>query len=362
MSSLKGGRMRKISKKKTSSSSIKKPEVKIPKDIHDLTVKKVCEDKGYATDILKLVLTPREFEALDWKTLDLQANTFINEKLREDRTDLIFSVKFKKSKKSAQIVFLIEHKSYNDPHIMDQILRYQAASYRRTKAPILPIIIYNGKKKEYKGNLSFYGYLESCPDAYFRRSLSKNVLNFRCRMLNLRELSVQKMPHLTPAPILFILGNIWEVNMKVIETLFRMTKKLPEKKDRVAIARLAINYAMAFDERVNKGNRKLRWKLILEVEQKVFGEEESMIQSFNLLIEQVAEKKGLKKGIERGRGEGLEEGIERGRGEGREEGREETQREIALSMLKKGIKVSDISEITGISKDEIKALQSKKTS
>ena len=85
---------------------------------------------------------------------------------------------------------------------------------------------------------------------------------------------------------------------------------------------------------------------------------ESMIQSFNLLIEQVAEKKGLKKGIERGRGEGLEEGIERGRGEGREE----TQREIALSMLKKGIKVSDISEITGISEDEIKALQSKKTS
>ena len=354
--------MRKISKKKTSSSSIEKPEIKVSKDIHDLTVKKVCENKGYATDILKLVLTPREFEALDWKTLDLQANTFINEKLREDRTDLIFSVKFKKSKKSAQIVFLIEHKSYNDPHIMDQILRYQAASYRRTKAPILPIIIYNGKKKEYKGNLSFYGYLESCPDAYFRRSLSKNVLNFRCRLLNLRELSVQKMPHLTPAPILFILGNIWEVNMKVIESLFRMTKKLPEKKDRVAITRLAINYAMAFDERVNKGNRKLRWELILEVEQKVFGEEKSMIQSFNLSIEKVAEKKGLKKGRE----EGLEEGLERGRGEGLERGlergREETQREIALNLLKKGIEVSDISEITSISEDEIKALQSKKAS
>ena len=73
---------------------------------------------------------------------------------------------------------------------------------------------------------------------------------------------------------------------------------------------------------------------------------ESMIQSFNLLIEQVAEKKGLKKG--------REEGLERGR--------EENQREIALNLLKKGIEVSDISEITGISEDEIKALQSKKTS
>ena len=73
---------------------------------------------------------------------------------------------------------------------------------------------------------------------------------------------------------------------------------------------------------------------------------ESMIQSFNLSIEKVAEKKGLKKGLERGR----------------EEGREETQREIALNLLKKGIEVSDISEITSISEDEIKALQSKKAS
>ena len=46
-----------------------------------------------------------------------------------------------------------------------------------------------------------------------------------------------------------------------------------------------------------------------------------MIQSFNLSIEKVAEKKGI------------------------ERGREETQREIALNLLKKGIEVSDISEI-----------------
>ena len=77
---------------------------------------------------------------------------------------------------------------------------------------------------------------------------------------------------------------------------------------------------------------------------------ESMIQSFNLSIEKVAEKKGLKKGREKG----LERGLERGR--------EETQREIALNLLKKGIEVSDISEITSISEDEIKALQSKKAS
>ena len=58
-----------------------------------------------------------------------------------------------------------------------------------------------------------------------------------------------------------------------------------------------------------------------------------MIQPFKLSIEKVAEKKGLKKG--------------------RERGREETQREIALNLLKKGIEVSDISEITSISEDKV---------
>ena len=326
--------LKKTSKKKSSVSSTEESKVEGQKHAHDLTVKKVCEDHRFATEILKLVLTPRESEALDWDTLELKASTFINEKLKEDRTDLIFFVKFKNSRKSAQVVFLIEHKSYNDPHIMDQILRYQAASYRRTKAPILPIIIYNGKNKKYKGELGFRGYLENCPDPHFRRGLSKNVLNFSCRILNLRELSVQKLSHLTAAPILFILGNVWEVNRKVIEKLFLMIKKLPEKKDREALFHLAVNYIMSFDKGPNKGNRKLHWEIILEVEKDVFKEEKGMIQQFKLSIEKTAEKKG----------------------------RKETQREIAMKLLKKGMEVSYISEITGISEDEVKNLQNKEAS
>ena len=49
----------------------------------------------------------------------------------------------------------------------------------------------------------------------------------------------------------------------------------------------------------------------------------------------------------------LEEGIARGRAEGRAQGIRENQLNTALKMLKLGMSVEEISEITGLTKEEI---------
>ena len=72
-------------------------------------------------------------------------------------------------------------------------------------------------------------------------------------------------------------------------------------------------------------------------------------------ITEKGEKKGLKKGLEKGRIEGEKKGLKKGRIEGKEEGREE----IILKMKQKGMSLSEISEITGLSKEEIKKLSKK---
>ena len=82
-----------------------------------------------------------------------------------------------------------------------------------------------------------------------------------------------------------------------------------------------------------------------------------MIKPFQFSIDRATEK-GIEKGIKKGRKEGIEKGIEKGREEGREEGIED----VALNMLKEGMNVSQVSKITGMSKDKIKALQTKKAS
>ena len=48
---------------------------------------------------------------------------------------------------------------------------------------------------------------------------------------------------------------------------------------------------------------------------------------------------------------------EKGRWEGRQEGRQEERQQVVLNMLKKKLNISVISEVTGLSKTEIKKLK-----
>ena len=68
--------------------------------------------------------------------------------------------------------------------------------------------------------------------------------------------------------------------------------------------------------------------------------------------EKESEEKGLKKGIEKG----LKEGIEKGLKEGVTKGKMEEKKEIARQMLTKGMDASIISEVTGLSLEEVKTL------
>lgn len=52
--------------------------------------------------------------------------------------------------------------------------------------------------------------------------------------------------------------------------------------------------------------------------------------------------------------EGIEKGIEKGIAEGKEEGRLEERVSILKRMKKAGLSISDMSQITGLSEDEIR--------
>jgi predicted transposase/invertase (TIGR01784 family) len=66
---------------------------------------------------------------------------------------------------------------------------------------------------------------------------------------------------------------------------------------------------------------------------------------------------GLAEGMEKGKAEGIAEGMVKGKAEGIAEGLakgiKETQLSTARKMLKLGMSIEEISEITGLTKDEI---------
>ena len=84
-----------------------------------------------------------------------------------------------------------------------------------------------------------------------------------------------------------------------------------------------------------------------EIEREQY-EERLRSQSYILTIKEDYYSEGIKKG--------REEGKEEGREEGREEGEHKKAVETAKKMISKKIPISEISEITGLSEDEIKKL------
>ena len=81
-----------------------------------------------------------------------------------------------------------------------------------------------------------------------------------------------------------------------------------------------------------------------------YNKDDMMIENS---IRDEATKKGLKEGLEKG----LERGIKQGLEQGLERGTEQSKNEIAKNMLKKGLDISLISEVTGLSNEQINNLK-----
>ena len=88
---------------------------------------------------------------LNLDTLTLQDGSFIDEAMQEHQTDLLYQVQLGGGE-SAYIYFLFEHKSYPDPLVPLQLLRYLVRFWERqlkedeALAPVIPLVIYHGEK------------------------------------------------------------------------------------------------------------------------------------------------------------------------------------------------------------------------
>ncbi|GIK58430.1 MAG: hypothetical protein HND44_12010 [Chloroflexi bacterium] len=88
---------------------------------------------------------------LDLNTLHLQDGSFVDETMREHQTDLLYQVQLANGD-AAFIYFLFEHKSYPDPLVILQLLRYMVRFWEQQLkdglplAPIIPQVVYHGER------------------------------------------------------------------------------------------------------------------------------------------------------------------------------------------------------------------------
>ncbi len=116
---------------------------------HDKLFKAVFSEPDVVASLIEDLFPPELAQNLDTSTLVLANGSFVDEELTEHFADLVFDCQTT-DQTPFQLALLLEHKSYTDPNIHLQLLRYltnrwqEDIAHERPWTPILPVVIYHG--------------------------------------------------------------------------------------------------------------------------------------------------------------------------------------------------------------------------
>jgi predicted transposase/invertase (TIGR01784 family) len=119
---------------------------------HDALFKAAFQNPENAAALVCCNLPSSVRNCFDWSTMRLVSGSFVDEKLRQYHTDLLFEVA--SAFGPVLVYLLIEHQSHNDPRMplriyryMDQIwLRFESEHPGGPLPPILPVVVCHAKE------------------------------------------------------------------------------------------------------------------------------------------------------------------------------------------------------------------------
>ena len=300
---------------------------------HDALFKKIIGSTDLAKDFIQNYLPPEILKHIDLNQLQIKKDTITDEKLKSKYLDLLYQTKT--NNKPAYIYLLFEHKSYQDSGVAVQILGCMAATWQleieqkvKELSIILPVVVYHGKPQwntgqklsdlmaaippELKPYLPDYQYLLYDIPRYPAEQI-KGEIKLRIFLETLKNT-------FNPAFI-----------SEVLETILSKLSQL-EKQDPAASRSFSISI-MIYNALIHQ----LDMKTVEHIYQKTSSGKGELIMN---TVEQIRE-----------------EGIEIGEKRGLEKGATEKQKEIVLNMLKSGLNLAVIQQVTGLSQKEIKQLK-----
>jgi predicted transposase/invertase (TIGR01784 family) len=119
---------------------------------HDAFFKKHFGNKKIAQNFLENYLPSEITKVLDLNYLTKEDKSYVDEDLKESHSDMLYKTRI--NGKDGYIYILFEHKSYNDPRVLLQLLKYilriweEKYNTKTNKLPIIiPLVIYNGENK-----------------------------------------------------------------------------------------------------------------------------------------------------------------------------------------------------------------------
>jgi len=293
-------------------------------DPHDHFVKASLGDPERMAALLKAYLPETLSRDLAWDTLHAEPGTFLDEQLRERRSDLLFSVAWRESKLFLYILF--EHQKNADVRMPLRLLRYMLriwdtlpdAELKRGKLPMMLPIVFCQAREPWIGPHRFAELID------LPETASENWLpylpDFTHETLNLAEMDLGRLNEdLFARVALGVMRAILEPDpRRSVENGMRILAELAQAPDALAFFRLCMTYL------TNAGN---------SIDPEHFVRQVKALEIQTLAEEAMTIADSL---IEKGRQEAMtitESLVEKSRQEGRQEGQLSGERLILERLL-----------------------------
>jgi predicted transposase/invertase (TIGR01784 family) len=136
---------------------------------HDALFKAVFSQAELAAEELRCVLPPELVAQMDLTSLTLEAGSFVDEELREQHTDLLYSVRL--AGRPARVYVLFEHQSKGEWWMALRLLRYMLRIWELCVADgaqqlpvIVPVVLHHGETG-WRAATCFEGLFDLPPEA-----------------------------------------------------------------------------------------------------------------------------------------------------------------------------------------------------
>jgi recombination-promoting nuclease RpnC len=307
---------------------------------HDQTFRLSLSNKEVAKDFLKTHLPPSILKIINLNTMSIYPNSYITEELEESYSDILYQAKTSNNN-NCYVYVLVEHMSKSTWDMPIRMIRYQLdiiESHRRQypkdrKLPVVvPILVYNGKTSPYFHSLDLIKLFND-------QNLAKKTFAKPARLIDLTKMSDQVIKkHNIIALLEFAQKHVRDRKLvkNTIKTLAYIINKLDHYVNKSKNTTEARGW---FKDYVN-GNLHYLYYFANIIDDKEFTKELERVN----YIKRENVMGALARKIE-------QTGIVKGE--------VKKSQEIAIAMLKKGLDINLIMEVTSITKEEINKLKDK---
>ena len=299
---------------------------------HDAVFKTFLSHPQTARDFMTLHLPPALIAICDLSTLRLESGSFVEDDLRPYYSDVLYSLKTQKG--DGYVHVLIEHQSSPDRLMAFRLMRYAVAAMQRhldaghNALPlVIPVLFYQGKRSPYPYSMNW---LQLFSESEIATTLYSNGFP----LVDITTIPDEEiMQHRSMAALTLLQKHIRQRDLK--EVLNQLALLMAAEFMTGQQMHALVNYMLQAGETADAG------AFIRELAQQVPQHEDEL-----MTIAQQLEQKGRQEGRLEGRQEGREEGLR--------EGVQEASLKIARNLLKNGMDIQSVINVTGLTEEELK--------